>query len=322
MMSRRNLVLGLSAVALVAASSSPGGSRRERLKHLFTTLESTHGGPAYISRERLQSVRREAEKRCAAAARDEDAEEAAYLNACRWAMSQLSDPFASHLPPTEAANVRERFHGAPTLGLTLGMRPQRDESAELAARRGWLAAAARRRRRTPTVISVEEGSPAARAGVDVGDELVSVGGESMSLASLRSAEDLLDDVEEGTGVTLELRTKAPGAANRSVRLRRVRVPAPTVTSRPLRYPPIAGGGGERAVAQLIKVERFCSNTADELRRVRRRPRHPARRPRLTPTPRAAPATPDPPRPTRRNRPAAPCAGATPAARLAAVGHRL
>ena len=191
-MRRADLPLLLLLAHGVAASAPlPELTHRERLADLFHSISTTHGGPAYISRAELKRLHRETEQRCAGA----DGDEEAYLSACRWAMQQLSDPLACYLPPAQAGAVRERFHGAATLGLKLEMRLRRARApgdapaqeresppapapAPAAGFRAWAGwwpwARPRGWERAPTVVGVDEGSPASCAGVRVGDELLAV----------------------------------------------------------------------------------------------------------------------------------------------------
>jgi len=265
---------GLVALLLAATTASQTATSpyRERLHELFHSISHTHGGPAYVRRADLLALRREAEKKCG------DDEET-YLRACRWAVQQLSDPLATFLAPDDADALRERFHGPAHIGIELGMTLERRTSSAPGwwATRGWV--------RRPTVLTVDENSPAEAAGVRPGDRLLAVGGTSVAATTLRAAAAQLE-VPEGCELRLTLASPCAAAAAsssasvapeaREVRLTSRRAPPPTVSSRPL--PGLAG-------AHLVSIAAFSASTAAELRRELRRLCRPAAAAAAAPPPR-------------------------------------
>lgn len=216
-----------------------------RLSELFRTLHETHGGPAYLSRSQLDEVRKGAEQQLREAG-DED--EDSYLAACSWTMDQLLDPMASHLRPTQAVAARERFHGRISLGLTVRTKLVRQpaDHALLLPWSGW--------RRVSVVRRVEDGSAAARAGVQEGDELLEVSGFALSGASRAAALEIVDIGPEGEVVPITLRESANV---RTVHLRRATVPLTTVSCRSLDC--------GTARCNIVTISSFGSTTAAELR---------------------------------------------------------
>ena len=264
-------------------------------------MRTTHGGPAYVSRAGLDEIRRGAEELLRDAADEEG-----YHAACAWAMRQLQDPLASHLPPLQAVAARERFHGRVSLGLTLRTQllqchapadtlpqPRALSGLESLEGHGWRARLCGMLgcgwRRADLVSNVESGSAAAAAGLHVGDEIVEVCGHPIRGKTRRLALEILDEGPEGESVSLTLR-RTPGlpgapaggggsdaAASsatavapklRTVRLRRTAVPLSTVTSRPLLCRSLPSSD-----VHLIGIRSFGSTTAAELRSTLRRIRH-------------------------------------------------
>ena len=142
-----------------SSSSAPGGVSiaRARLTELCSVLRSTHGGPLWVNKKRIRSLERAAHSRLAerCAVDEEGASDAT----CRWILSHLRDPHATYMLPERADTLSERYHGRIGLGVHL------KHSREFG-----------RRRRRVVVSEVEARSPAARAGLRVGDEVLQIDG--------------------------------------------------------------------------------------------------------------------------------------------------
>ena len=84
----------LAAALLVFAATQPAEYRR-RLRDVFRSLRTSHGGPAFVNNNQLADLEAEAQSRldraCALVQSD-----GAYLRTCDWVMSQLRDPYAAH----------------------------------------------------------------------------------------------------------------------------------------------------------------------------------------------------------------------------------
>ena len=151
------LLLYLPAVLGETASRS----HHARLADLFHSLRTPHGGPSFISRTRLADIEREALRTLdQGSVRMHD--EKSFESTCRWVLSQLNDPHATYLPPQRAEELNERYHGRIALGIRLRYIHRREPGS----RWGW--------RRCALVNQVDSRSPAALAGVRVGDELLQV----------------------------------------------------------------------------------------------------------------------------------------------------
>ena len=257
----------LFALVATQANAPYYDSARSRLHALVASVRETHGGPAYISGADLDSACRAAEETLG-----EAEDEEAYASACALVMGALRDPLASHLRPAQAVAARERFHGRTSLGLSLHMcivpgvqLGSSEGRATTSARSSWWwsrRSALPRWRRAALVTQVREGSPAARAGIREGDELLEVGDTEVAGQSRAAALSLLDEGPEGSAVRLRLRTPdehargaSAGRAGRTVCLRREATPPPTVVSRPI----------ARGHAQLVVISSFSATTAAELR---------------------------------------------------------
>ena len=286
MPSSTRLLLLLVVGACRASSTAPRVQYMERLDELFRSLRTTHGGPAYVSKSGLEFVRREAEERLQEAS---TLGEDTYLAVCAWAMAQLADPLSSHLRPLQAIAARERFHGRVGLGLTLktiklrcgggtggdsdggggGGSATVGDTSTLHTQLGrwWRRVSDRRSswRRASMVSAVEDGSAAARGGLRVGDELLQVGGLSISQQETRRAAlDLLEEGPEGEAVAVAYR-RPDAAGDSSVRLTRTPVPLSTV-----RWHPLQCSGLVTGVAHVVAISTFGSHTADELKAALRR----------------------------------------------------
>ena len=106
--------------ALLATVPPHPDSPRGRLHELVSSMQETHGGPAYISSADLDEAYRGAERMLDDVLDDNsmDAEEK-FASACAHVMDHLHDPLASHLRPAQAVAARERFHGRASVGLKL-----------------------------------------------------------------------------------------------------------------------------------------------------------------------------------------------------------
>ena len=143
-------------------------SHQVQLKELFDTLKDTHGGPAFISSAELNGLRRKVLGERQHELCKEFEGESTYASRCAWVMNQLEDPYAAYLSPSQVGTLRERFHGAVGVGLKV------DEHQPNWWRRCcvivdlWRGTpSASRQRARGTVMSVEAGSPAERAGIVV-----------------------------------------------------------------------------------------------------------------------------------------------------------
>ena len=285
----------LIVVALSGATSTNSlsvDSPQSRLRDLVDSIKTTHGGPAYISSEELEAALERAESALEEKAQLYSSEEEAYSSACGVLMSALRDPLASHLRPEQAVAARERFHGRASLGLSLCMclvpeqkaAPDDDAKPPMFQWPRWPWSRQGDWRRAALVSEVRVGSPAERAGIKEGDEVLEVDNEALAGRSERSALNLLDHGPEGSAVRLKLRRGRRGAVQMSGavpariqpelddgvssrqrrpvwrELRRVATPTPTVCSRP-----IANGK-----AHMFVISSFGSTTAAELRDALRR----------------------------------------------------
>ena len=294
-------------------------SPRGRLRELVASMRATHGGPAYVSDDALEQALHYAEDLVKDDEEGNECSEEAYASACAWIMRQLGDPMASHLRPTQAIAARERFHGRASLGLTLQMQlvPTDEDGGEGARGRAknddgcaiiksgpsfWFRRWSSGWRRAPVVTDISEGSPAARAGIRCGDELVEVCGQPCTGPTRSVAMELLESGVEGSAISLTCLRRptthhhpsaaargggggggggdlsgqrhraspASGGRNvlRTVRMRREAVPPATVRTRDLAH----------GSAHLLVISSFGSTTANELRAalraLRRRPQPP------------------------------------------------
>ena len=179
-MPRHSVRCAIVALALATGGAAGGvDSPLVRLRELFHSIRTTHGGPAYVSDADLTQLHQRADRLLAERGGDGCSEEA-YAETCQWLMDQLVDPLASHLRPTQAIAARERFHGVASLGMDLrvctvpSVAEDDDGDDGTAAGGDGLGGAAAafggagwwRRwcaRRAAVVTAIEAGSPAARA---------------------------------------------------------------------------------------------------------------------------------------------------------------
>ncbi len=100
----------------------------------------------------------------------------------------------------------------------------------------------------PLVTEVITGSPAAQAGVLVGDRVTAVDGADTSALGPASTFDLING-DEGTSVTLELTRRSDGTRS-EVTARRARVRPPNIDTRTLN-----GGGGNGSIG-YVRIRNF------------------------------------------------------------------
>src|SRR6185312_14140195 len=112
-----------------------------------------------------------------------------YLKAAAGLVDRLGDPYSAFLPPDQLSSLNET-----TSGSYVGLGVQVD------LRDGWL-----------TIMAPVPGSPADRAGIQAGDRVVSVDGQSTNGWNLEQASRALRG-RPGTTVTLEI--ARPGVADR------------------------------------------------------------------------------------------------------------
>ncbi|HIK46040.1 MAG TPA: S41 family peptidase [Leptolyngbyaceae cyanobacterium M65_K2018_010] len=135
---------------------------------------------------------------------DYSSREAAY-GALRTALRQLNDPYTRFLSPTEYADLTDQTSGEVS---GIGVRLQRDNQSGAV-----------------TVVEVSAGSPAAQAGITVGDRILLVDSQSTERLSADGVSQLLRG-GEGSQVTVTLSRN--GGAPRTVILTRARMEMPTV----------------------------------------------------------------------------------------------
>ena len=271
----------LVAIVAIAAVHPASLSPRDRMSELLKALRTTHGGPSFVSRSALKRVGQDALRQCTDAM-----SEAEYQRVCSWVCEQLNDPYASYLPDAQLNAMRERFHGRVGLGMSVRRLLRREPGDSW--RRGW--------RRVAAVTAVEDQSPAAAAGVLVGDELLQVDSASAHNAELSTVTELLEG-PEGSHVQLLVRRPGHGGvsgasrggaagvqapdgrdgATTELRVRRQLLPQRSVTARVARLTmvhadarePGKGRGGEGR-ARVLRVAFFGASTASELRAELRR----------------------------------------------------
>ena len=231
-------------------------------------MKTTHGGPAYVTSEAVDRALSAAEEMVKDDDEGNECSEETYNAACAYVMRQLLDPMASHLRPTQAVNARERFHGRASLGLAFcvqlvpaeqdGDPAHSGAGADSTLLPGWFRRWCRGWRRAAVITDIDDGSPAARAGIRRGDELLEVDGQPCAGRTRSAALEMLGYGAEGSAVSLTCRRRehvAAASTQRTVSLRRVAVPPATVRSRPLAH----------GTAHLLEISSFGSTTAAELR---------------------------------------------------------
>ena len=249
------------------------------MSELLKAMRTTHGGPSFVSRSTLKRVGQDALRQCTDAM-----SEAEYQRLCSWVCEHLNDPYASYLPDAQLNAMRERFHGRVGIGMSVRRRLQREPGDSW--RRGW--------RRVAAVTAVEDQSPAAVAGVRVGDELLQVDSASAHDAELSTVTELLEGPE---GSHVQLLVRRPGRGNSgasqgavaagmrpaddgegsdgattALRVRRQLLPQRSVTSRVTRLRMTTTRAGVEheesrgeGTARVLRIAFFGASTASELR---------------------------------------------------------
>ncbi|KAL1514511.1 hypothetical protein AB1Y20_003610 [Prymnesium parvum] len=231
-----------------AAVGQPADARAapppSSLRELFDTLQRTHGGPAFLTPSQLRTLRRDALS----------APSASFASACAWVMSQLNDPYAAYLAPSQVGQLRERFHGVVGVGLEM-----------TAVRPSWWRRWHDEPRMRVKVKRVVAGSTAERAGIKVGDEILDIDDTPVSSVDSVALSEWLEG-EEGSRVALRLRSR-DGTRTRRLSLRRAPIPVRTVTAQGL---PSLVVTRRSCSPLLLRISHFGSTTALELRQALRR----------------------------------------------------
>eukprot|EP00962_Isochrysis_galbana_P003713 scaffold1047_cov112-Isochrysis_galbana.AAC.4 len=268
--------------------ASPAELHRQRLQALFDCLARTHGGPSFISDGELAILRQEALRRlhmsfeaestdqisrqAEAGADGGDRMEEALTRTSEWSMAQLSDPHAKYIQPAQAEEMSDRYHGRVELGVRTCDEPCQSTSG------GWqsLRLPPRPRMWRTLVTAVAERSPAERAGLRVGDEILEVAGNALRDGSAQehTAVEPLLQAEEGARVPILVRRIG---CDRPIRLslRCTLLPPRTVSTRLVRLPTSRGAaGGWRPghaageavdqVAAILQIDHFGAGTAREV----------------------------------------------------------
>ena len=218
-------------------------TQRERLKELIGSLRHTHGGPSFVPRSSLERLSRDAYRTCQPSTTEEE-----FTQLCHRVVAGLEDQYAAYLPEAQSTAMRERFHGRVGLGISLRRDLRRAEGQSWL--RGW--------RRVAAVTAVEDRSPAARAGVLVGDELLKVDSRPTQDAALPTVSRWLEG-PEGSQVQLLVRRQGQ-ACERPTSL--------CVSRRLLPRQSVSGSAaslGELGSAYVLRVGLFGASTASELR---------------------------------------------------------
>ena len=139
-------------------------------------------------------------------ARDYTSREAAY-DALRQALRQLDDPYTRFLAPQQYAALTDQTAGEVS---GVGIRLQRDANSRLVV-----------------IVEAIEGSPAANAGIQSGDRLLMVDGQSTDLLTTEAISQLIRG-SEGSQVTLTVTAPNDGE-RRTVILTRARIELATVS---------------------------------------------------------------------------------------------
>lgn len=218
-------------------------TQRERLKELIGSLRHTHGGPSFVPPSSLERLSTDAYRECQPSTTEEE-----YTQLCHRVIAGLEDQYAAYLPEAQSTAMRERFHGRVGLGISLRRDLRRADGQSW--HRGW--------RRVAAVTAVEDHSPAARAGVLVGDELLKVDSLQARDAELPTVSQWLEG-PEGSQVQLLVRRQGE-ACDRPTSL--------CVSRRLLPRPSVSGGPaslGDMGTAYVLRVGLFGASTASELR---------------------------------------------------------
>jgi hypothetical protein len=225
------LVQGACCSRPDTARPSPAEVHCQRLQSLFECLARTHGGPSFISQAELAGLREEALRRLDRAFEAEGAGQksspakaggdgggrmdTALTSTCEWSMRQLSDPHAKYIQPAQAEEMSDRYHGRVELGVRTCDEPCRATTTGS----GWQSLRLPPRPRTmrTLVTAVAERSPAERAGLRVGDEILEVAGTALRDGEARehAAVGTLLQADEGARVPILVRREG---CDRPIRL--------------------------------------------------------------------------------------------------------
>ena len=218
-------------------------TQRERLKELIGSLRHTHGGPSFVERSSLERLSTDAYRECQPSTTEEE-----YTQLCHRVIAGLEDQYAAYLPEAQSTAMRERFHGRVGLGISLRRDLRRADGQSW--HRGW--------RRVAAVTAVEDHSPAARAGVLVGDELLKVDSLQTRDAELPTVSQWLEG-PEGSQVQLLVRRQGEACdPPTSLCVSRRLLPRPSVSGSPASL-------GDMGTAYVLRVGLFGASTASELR---------------------------------------------------------
>lgn len=218
-------------------------TQRERLKELIGSLRHTHGGPSFVERSSLERLSTDAYRECQPSTTEEE-----YTQLCHRVIAGLEDQYAAYLPEAQSTAMRERFHGRVGLGISLRRDLRRADGQSW--HRGW--------RRVAAVTAVEDHSPAARAGVLVGDELLKVDSLQTRDAELPTVSQWLEG-PEGSQVQLLVRRQGQACdPPTSLCVSRRLLPRPSVSGSPASL-------GDMGTAYVLRVGLFGASTASELR---------------------------------------------------------
>lgn len=275
---RTLLLLLLLRASCAGRAAEP--TRQQRLCDLFDCLSRTHGGPSYRCHAQLLELREQALGKLNTALADsleagEDAErlDASLTSTCEWAMAQLGDPHAAYIQPSQAEEMSDRYHGRVELGVRTRDEPCRDMTGL------WhsLCLPPKCRSLRTFVTAVNDRSPAARAGLRVGDEILEVAGTSLQGGSEheRAEVEVLLQANEGTRVPITIRRTG---CDRPIRLsvKCTLLPPKTVFMRLVRLPrAYTGLGGvlplnlpDKVVvdeyAAVLHIQHFGAGTAGEV----------------------------------------------------------
>ncbi|NET01729.1 MAG: S41 family peptidase [Sphaerospermopsis sp. SIO1G1] len=160
--------------------------------------------------------------------------EQAYVE-IRKALQRLEDPYTRFLDPTQFQALTSQTSGEVS---GIGIRMEIDDTTTKL-----------------TVVEPIENSPAIRAGMKKGDQIIAINGKSTARMKVEEASKLIRG-KVGTSLTLTLRRRGKGSFN--VKLTRATIEIPTV-----RYT-LKQDGGRRI--GYIRLREFSGHAADQMRR--------------------------------------------------------
>jgi len=152
----------------------------------------------------------------------------------RQALKQLNDPYTRFLAPDEFTALTTQTSGELSgIGIRMELNPQTQ---------------------VLTIVEPIAESPAAKAGVEAGDQILAIDGQSTAGMTIEEASAMIRG-RLGTPVTLQLRRRGRAAFN--LKLRRARIELPTVT-----YTLKQEGGNKIG---YIRLNEFNANAAGQTR---------------------------------------------------------